>query len=286
MRRFFRNKRFWWIGSVFAVLVAVTVAVTATGGWAAPQNVFVGAVVLPIQNAFSYVADGVAGFFGVFGQRDKLQEENAELREELNALRDEKGEWEEALNQNEFYRDFLGLKEENRDFLFCDARVIARDPADLYGTMTIDAGSLDGISAHDVVITAEGLVGYVTTVAPTYSTVATILDPAVNVGAYDRRTDDSGIVSGDAEAAKEGVCVMNNLNRYSTVVSGDTVVTSGGSGLFPAGLVIGTVESVAKDDGQLTLHAVIRPSADLMTCRNVMVITAFEGQGDVAVTEE
>ena len=286
MRRFFRNKRFWWISGAFAVLVAITVAVTATGGWAAPQNVFMGAVVLPIQNAFSHAADGIAGFFGVFGQRDKLQEENAELREELNALREEKGEWQEALNQNEFYRDFLGLKEENRDYRFCSARVIARDPADPYGALTVDAGSLDGISAHDVVITAEGLVGYVTAVAPTYATVATILDPAVNVGAYDRRTDDSGIVSGDLGAAKQGTCVMTQLGRYSTVVSGDTVVTSGGSGLFPAGLVIGTVESVAKDDGRLTLSAVIRPSADLAGCRNVMVITAFEGQGDVAGAEE
>ena len=283
MRRLFRSKRFWWIGGILAVLVAITVAVVAIGGWAAPQNIFLGSVVMPIQSAFTRAADGVAGFFGMYGERDRLQEENADLREQLNALQEEKLAWQEALNENAFYKDFLGLKEEHPDYVFCSARVVVRDPSDIYAAMTLDAGSLQGVSAHDVVITADGLVGYVTAVAPTYCTVATLLDPAVNVGAYDRRTDDSGIVSGSLDTAPDGTCIMTNLDRYATVVAGDTIVTSGGSGLFPAGLVVGTVESVAKEEGSLTLRASVRPAADLLGCRNVMIITAFEGQGDVAV---
>ena len=285
MRRFFRSKRFWWISGILTVLIALTVAVAAVGGWAAPQNIFLGSVVMPIQRAFSAAADNVSGFFGMYGERDALKQENAELREELDALKQEKLTWQEALNENEFYKEFLGLKEEHGDYLFCSARVVARDPADIYAAMTLDAGSLDGVSAHDVVITADGLVGYVTAVAPTYCTVATLLDPAVNVGAYDRRTDDSGIVSGSLDTAPDGTCIMTNLDRYATVVAGDTVVTTGGSGLFPAGLVVGTVESVVKEEGALTLRASVRPAADLLGCRNVMIITAFEGQGEVAVPD-
>lgn len=265
--------------AILAVLVALTVTFGVLSDWASPQSVFMGSVVTPIQGAFSEAADKISGFFGVFGQRDALAKENAELKEQLNALTEEKLEWQEALNENEFYKDFLGLKEEHSDYTFCSARVVARDPADVYGAMTIDAGSIDGIAAHDVVITADGLVGYVSTVAPTYATVVTILDPSVNVGAYDRRTDDSGIVSGSVENAEERTCRMSNLNRYSTVVEGDSIVTGGGSGIFPAGLMIGTVTDVAQDEDQLTLHATVRPAADIFNCRNVMVITSFSGQG-------
>lgn len=279
MRRFLRSKKFIVMVCVVALLTALTVTFGILSDWASPQSVFVGAVVTPIQNAFSDAAEAVEGFFGVFGQRDDLAKENAELKEELNALKDEKLEWQEALNENEFYKDFLGLKEENEDFTFCSARVIARDPADVYGTLTIDAGSIDGISAHDVVITADGLVGYVSTVAPTYSTVVTIVNPSVNVGAYDRRTDDSGIVSGSVDTVADRNCLMSNLNRYSTVVEGDYIVTAG-SGIFPADIVIGTVAEVKQDEGQLTLHAVVEPAADIFNCRNVMVITSFSGQGE------
>ncbi len=280
MRRFLRSKKFIVMVCVIAVLTALTVTFGILSDWASPQSIFVGSVVTPIQNAFSDAADAVSGFFGVFGQRDDLAKENAELKEQLNALQEEKREWQEALNENEFYKDFLGLKEENDDFTFCSARVIARDPADVYGTLTIDMGSIDGISAHDIVITADGLVGFVSSVAPTYSTVVTILDPSVSVGAYDRRTDDSGIISGSVDTVAEGNCVMSNLNRYSTVVDGDYIVT-GGSGIFPADIVIGTVLDVAQDEDQLTLHAVVQPSADIFNCRNVMVITSFNGQGEL-----
>lgn len=280
MRRFLRSKKFIVMVCVVALLTALTVTFGILSDWASPQSVFVGSIVTPIQNAFSDAADAVTGFFGVFGQRDELAKENAELKEQLNALTEEKLEWQEALNENEFYEDFLGLKEENEDFTFCAARVIARDPADVYGTMTIDAGSIDGISAHDVVITADGLVGYVSTVAPTYCTVVTILDPSVNVGAYDRRTDDSGIISGSVDTVADRKCRISNLNRYSTVVEGDYIVT-GGSGLFPADIIIGTVTEVAQDEGQLTLHATVEPAADIFNCRNVMVITSFSGQGEL-----
>ncbi|MBP5617834.1 MAG: hypothetical protein J6X61_01615, partial [Clostridia bacterium] len=88
MRRIFRSKRFWWIGGILSVLIALTVAVVAVGGWAAPQNIFLGSVVMPIQRAFAGAAEGVSGFFGMYGERDALRQENAELREELGALRE------------------------------------------------------------------------------------------------------------------------------------------------------------------------------------------------------
>ncbi len=281
MRRFFRSKKFVIMMSVIAVVTALTVVVASIGGWSSPQSSFVGAIIEPIQSAFSDAADAVAGFFGVFGERDRLKEENAELNEKLNELIEEKLEWQEAVNENEFYKNFLGLKEENDDFELQSARVIARDSADAFATLTIDCGSLAGISERDVVITADGLVGYVETVAPTYSTVVTVLNPMINVGAYDRRTDDSGIVTGSIEHAGDGLCLITGLNRYATAVKGDYIVTSGGGGIFPSGLIVGTVSEVKQDETSLTLYASVEPAADILNCRNVMVITSFAGQSSI-----
>ncbi len=278
MRRFFRSKKFIIMLAVVVVLIVSSVTVVFTDSNSALQTGLVGSVIKPIQSGFKSAADAVGDFFGVFAERDALKKENAELNEQLKALIDQKLEWEEAVTENEFYKDFLELKENNEDFAFCSARVIARDSADVFGTMTIDCGSLDGVSVHDTVITADGLVGYVEQVAPTYSTVVTILNPSINVGSYDRRTDDSGIISGSISTAADGLCVMTNLNRYSTVSQGDYIVTAGGTGVFPAGLIVGTVDGISRDDSNLSLTATVKPTADILNCRNVMVITSFTGQ--------
>ena len=152
------------------------------------------------------------------------------------------------------------------------------DPVDAYGAFSINMGSLNGISPYDPVITAEGLVGYVKSVSLTSSTVVTVLDPTVKAGAYDTRTDDSGIVVGSAKLAKNGQCRMNDLTRDCTVAIGDSIVTSGGGGIFPEGLMVGTVNTMGQDVGDIMYYAVIDPAVNFEKLRNVMVITAFEGQ--------
>lgn len=279
MRRFFKSKKFIITSAVATVLVVAIIAFTVIGSVAAPQSAFAGSVIAPVQEFFGNIADGVGDFFGTFTKYDQLEKENAELREQISDLTKEKLEWQEALNQNEFYKDFLGIKEEHEDFEMCSGRVIARDTADPFGTLTVNVGSLDGVSVHDPVITAQGIIGYVSEVGPSYATVTTVLDPAVKMGAYDRRTDDSGVVTGDVKGAAKGLCKMEGLSRYSTVAIGDYAVTSGG-GVFPAGLIIGTVESVVQTDGELSVYAMIKPAADIKGCSSVMIITSFNGQSD------
>ena len=279
MRRFFRSKKFIITSAVALVLVASIIAFTVVGSVAAPQSAFAGSVIAPIQEFFGNVAEGVGNFFGTFANYEKLEQENADLREQISDLVEEKTQWQEALNQNEFYKEFLGIKEDHEDFDMCPARVVSRDAADPFGTFTVNIGSLDGVSIHDPVITAEGIIGYVCEVGPSYATVMTVLNPAVKMGAYDRRSDDSGVVTGDVAGAADGLCRMDGLSRSSTVSKGDYVVTSGG-GVFPAGLIVGTIETVVQIEGELSVYAVIAPAADIKACSNVMIITSFNGQSD------
>ncbi len=278
MRAFLKSLRFKVIAAVLAILVLFMVVFSAFGGKSSPLSSVASAVVTPVQEGFNSTWEYITNLFSAPSKIRELEFENATLREEIAALTEEKVEYESALLENEFYKDYLGLKEEHEDFEFCSAKVVSYDATDIYGAFSINVGSLNGISPYDPVITAEGLVGYVKSVSLTSSTVVTVLDPTVKAGAYDTRTDDNGIVVGSAKLAKKGQCRLNNLTRDCTVAIGDSIITSGGGGIFPEGIMIGRVNTMGQDKGEITSYAVLDTAADLGNLRNVMVITSFEGQ--------
>lgn len=278
MRAFLRSVRFKVLAIILAVLVVLLVVFSALGGWTSPLSSVASSVVTPVQQGFNSTWEYITNLFSAPSRIRELELENAELREQIAELTEAKTEYETAIVENEFYKDYLGLKEDHEDFEFCAAKVVSIDPVDAYGAFSINMGSLNGISPYDPVITAEGLVGYVKSVSLTSSTVVTVLDPTVKAGAYDTRTDDSGIIVGSAKLAKNGQCRMNDLTRDCTVAIGDSIVTSGGGGIFPEGLMVGTVNTMGQDVGDIMYYAVIDPAVNFEKLRNVMVITAFEGQ--------
>ena len=184
--------------------------------------------------------------------------------------------------ENEFYAGFLELKEDHPDFKFQPATVIARDPTDVFASFTIDQGTLNGVAPNDPVITADGLVGYISEAGSTFSTVITLYDPSLRVGAMDSRTRDAGIVSGGLSLAEEGYCRMSYLSRSSAITLGDLVITSGAGGVFPQGLLIGSVSEIKQESDDISMYAVIKPAVNLDELRDVMVITSFTGQGGIA----
>lgn len=278
MRAFFRSVRFKVLAIILAVLVVLLVVFSALGGWTSPLSSVASSVVTPVQQGFNSTWEYITNLFSAPSRIRDLELENAELREQIAELTEAKTEYETALVENEFYKDYLGLKEDHEDFEFCAAKVVSIDPVDAYGAFSINMGSINGISPYDPVITAEGLVGYVKSVSLTSSTVITVLDPTVKAGAYDTRTDDSGIIVGSAKLAKNGQCRMNDLTRDCTVAIGDSIVTSGGGGIFPEGLMVGTVNTMGQDKGDIMYYAVIDTAVNFEKLRNVMVITSFEGQ--------
>ena len=278
MRFFLRSKKFKIILSVITIVVAVSIIVGVIGSVAAPGSSIIGAVVAPFQKG----ATSVANFFGDFSKKmsdgEKLIEENEKLREENSSLEKDLVDYYTIKEENEFYKNFLEMKNDNPDYKFEAAKLIAKDTKDTYAGFTIDKGSLSGIKVNDPVITAEGLVGYISVVAPTYSNVKTILNPSVSVGAMDIRTSDAGVIKGDNKLSEKGKTALTTLPRTSSIAIGDYIVTSGG-GVFPKGLVIGKIASVDVDKVNQSILAEITPEANLKDLRNVMIITHFEGQG-------
>ena len=61
----------------------------------------------------------------------------------------------------------------------------------------------------------------------------------------------------------------------------DIIVTSGFGSVFPANLIIGNVKEIRAESENISLFAVVEPTADIKGCTDVFIITEFEGQRSV-----
>ncbi|MEE0947018.1 MAG: rod shape-determining protein MreC [Acutalibacteraceae bacterium] len=278
MRFFLRTRRFRICLSVILIVIALAVTVKLIGSVISPTSSIIGTITAPFQDMATGISSFFKGLDKKFTEGNNLLLENQQLKEELGELRKAQSDLEQTQRQNEFYKDYLEIKDKNPDFTFCDARLISVDKDDLYHNFVINKGSAHGVEPYDPVIQGNYLIGYISSVGLTTSKVTTILSSEIVCGASDSRTDDAGILSGNIDFAKDGKVKLYNLSRSCNVAVGDTIITSG-EGLFPQGLLIGSVDSIKSDTYTSSLYASVVPFADFSDIRNVMIITSFAEQG-------
>ena len=254
-------------------------AYTGVAGASSPVSAAIGTVLSPFQKGISFVTGKAQHLVEHYTAFDEMQAENETLRRKVAELEETVREAQVALDENERLRVLTGLVQTNPTFHYDVAEVIARSPGEWATTISIDKGTLAGVEKNDLVVTAEGMVGYVSLAAPTYSEVTTLLDTNMMAGALVTRTRESGVAQGDFELMGEGMLRLSYLGKDSDVVIGDTIQTSGEGGIFPKGVMIGTVERVMIEESGLNNYAVLRPFVDPANVRNVYVITdVTEGQ--------
>jgi rod shape-determining protein MreC len=260
--------------AVIAALLALSLLGYVFGASLTPQNSIIGSVTTSVQGGVTKFTNWIADTYTKMAKSEELMLENTELKDKIAELTEQLVDYQTVLKENKFYKDYLDIKDQNPDYVMEPANLISRNAEDPYGSFIINKGSLSGVSERDPVITNMGLVGYISEVNPTYSKVTTIMDANIKIGGIDKRTDDIGIVSGELALAEKGKTKMVNILRSSGVASGDYIVTAGG-GVFPEGLIIGTVDSIHNAKVDTSLYAIITPVVDFKELRDVMVITYF-----------
>lgn len=279
MNRFYQTKAF----KIFAAVLAVLILGSATAAFlhsnTSPANSVISTVFSPLQRASSFLAEKLSDFSINFKSSATLAKQVEERDAIIQELREQLVDYEQMKNQNELYREFLELKEENPDYKFSEAAVIGRDAANPLSTMVLNKGSTDDVSVNDPVIYGKYLVGVVSSVSLTQCTVKTILNPDVNVSAYEIRTRDLGFVTSTPELAEKGLCTMPGLPDTTAISPGGVVCTSGVGGIYPRDLIIGTVTKVTDSATDISASAEIEPSVDFNGLTDVFIITEFEGQG-------
>jgi rod shape-determining protein MreC len=240
------------------------------------------AVLRPFAVGFERVAQP---FRDAYGWADSL----LEARSEAERLRGENQELRQRMIQSEFARQELATLRSLMKYIdsprFPDdfeptvAEVITRPNNAFAQAIVIAAGSDDGISVEDPVITGDGLVGIVTRVMDGSARIQLLTDPEAAVSAIDLRTGATGIVR-HAHGTRETL-VLDRVRKQDKIDEGDEIVTAAWragalSSLFPKGIPIGEVTSFGLTDTDLFQQVQIEPYVDFGSLDAVIVLRPSE----------
>lgn len=283
-KKFLRSKFMIACLAVLLVLVLVPSILAAIGRTDLLRSAIV-TVSKPFSQAGAWVADAVNGFTDIFTDYDRLKDENAALRQELEELRLREHNAEVTQNENEWLKGYLQFHTEHPDYLLTDARIIAREAGNYATVLTLNRGTVHGVKAEMPVILEDGLFGYVSEVGLDWCRVVTVIETASAVGVYTDRTGATGVCEGDPSLRNGGNCRMTYINAAADIRVGDRVYTSGSGSMYPAGLLLGTVTAITADEGTRTLTAEIAPAVDFTALDRVdrlVIICGYEGVTDSA----
>lgn len=139
--------------------------------------------------------------------------------------------------------------------------------------LIINKGKKYLITENQAVITMSGLVGRICYVGSTSATVQLLTDPNLGVAARFLRKRENGIL----HSARFGRLVLNGIPVSTAVMEGDTVITSGMGGIFPKGIVIGTVLTAEVAENNWLWDIYIKPSVEFGRVEEVFVIKGEKG---------
>lgn len=193
--------------------------------------------------------------------------EKSELKRKVFLLERKLIELREISLENERLKDLLSLKSETRRQSVA-ATVIGRDPNNWASVIFIDKGKNNGIVKDMVVVSSHGVVGRVRELGKSLSKVLLINDVDSKAAGLIQRSREQGLLVG----TPEGKCKIIYLSMEADVDKGDTVITSGSASIYPKGMLIGEVVSVAKEKGALYKYAIVKPYAELSKLEEVICI--------------
>ena len=279
----FHKKKKFKVIAVIAVLLIVGMMISAISGSSfSPESTVVGTVFYPAQRLASAISSKIVAMRDNVSGKQSYEDEIDALKLQVADLQEQLVDYENMKRENDYYKDFLEVKEENPDFKLVHGAIIARDSESLYSSFTIGVGSAQGIKVNDCVIYGRYLVGLVVRVYPTSAVIKTILDPDISVSSYEARTGENSYTSNDLTLAKQGKLMMANLSKTTEISTGGVVCSSGIGGIYPKDLILGTVENVQESGKDVSFVAVVVPGVKISELTDIFVITDFNGKNQIS----
>jgi rod shape-determining protein MreC len=245
------------------------------------------ATVTPFERAAHGIGWGLQHGWTNYIDLRHVRRQNEDLQQQLTRMRIEQAAMAEDALEGRRLQAMLGFKERYVGSTVA-AQVIGASGSEQSRVLTIDKGSRDGLKPDMAVITRDGIVGKLRDVFPTTAQVLEINDQTSGAGVILASTRIRAILSGTVG----GRVQIRNLTADSRIKPGEQVLTSGGDQVYPRGLPVGTVISIAPDpDRQLYTDILIKPAVNLDRVEEVLVITGTQpdlpsdAQQDLAAAE-
>lgn len=229
----------------------------------------------PLERALVSTGGFIRRNFHNYIDLHDVRKQNQALQDQVSQLKLEQVRLQADADQARRLRALLGFTQHYVGKLL-PAQVIGTSGTDLSRMIQIDKGAASGVRVDMPVITPDGLVGKVKDVFPYVSLVLLISDRESGAGVILENSRLQAVLRG----TPHGDLRLSDIMSDENVVSGEAVVTSGGDGIFPKGLPVGTVLRVSPDhDNQPFLVVTVKPAADLDRLEEVLVVTKIAQDG-------
>jgi rod shape-determining protein MreC len=260
------------VGVLFAQVLGLAVQVRRTTDSEPTRLIRIWAVdaVTPLERVLVWVETSTGNVWHNYFYLRGVRAENRNLKAQIERMSLEQVRISQDADQARRLQALLAFKEQFISQTMA-AQVIGSSGSEQSRSLYIDKGENDGIKPDMAVITADGIVGKVLHAYPSTSLVLLINDQSSGVGAILEKTRLQGILKGTSA----GEVALEKVMSDETVPAGEMVLTSGGDGIFPKGLLVGRVTKVGAGS-DLFLNIRVRPAADLSRLEEVLVVTKID----------
>jgi len=201
-----------------------------------------------------------------------LESENRQLRRDKALLNEQLNHYREGYLEGLRLQKLLALKD-GFPYRTVAARVIDSDRTSLFKTLLINKGTSEGLRVGLAVLSDQGVVGRIIETSWHASRVLLLIDENSNIDALIQRSRAQGILQGAGAAGGN----LKYISRTEEVLTGDVVLSSGLAGVFPKGLLLGTVTGVSRKEGGLFQKIDVAPAVDFGKLEEVMAVITETG---------
>lgn len=208
-----------------------------------------------VSGAVYRMQDSYLKYIGLLDENERLQQENALLREKL---------FMQGLSIDDRHLPF------SHNYHVVAARAINSTYSEGNNFMIIDKGSADGIKNQMGLIGPSGVVGIITHVSKNYAAAMPVIHSQSQISCRLKGSEYFGICRWDG--LDDHYVDLEDIPNHVLVNQGDTVITRGSSGIFPAGIVMGFAESTEKDESSGFQSIRVRLATDFRKVNSVYAI--------------
>ncbi len=214
---------------------------------------------LAIANVYETAAN-TKEYFYLKKENDKLALENSVLRNFLKSNYS-------VLPLKEFKKNDTLYKQQ---YSYLSAKVVNSSVNKRRNFLTLNIGTAQGITQDMAVMSSDGIVGIVTNASENFSSVMSVLHKDIKVNCQLKKDGSYGPLIWDGSDYR--YCLLTDIPTHAKIKAGDSVITSELSGIFPEGIMVGTIDSYERRHNEDFYTAKVRLSADLKKVNHVYVI--------------
>ncbi len=254
--------------SLLVVLLGLIVILFQSRHFEAANRVqmVVQTITYPVQTAVHTLLKTISNWIDNYLFLTDLKQENRRLNQEIEHLKEQLNQhMEESVQYRRLRGQLLFAQRQPYKKIF--AEIIGESADNVHQVRLINRGSLHGIKRNLSAILKEGLVGRIQAVTPFQSSLQLVIDQRSRVPALMQRNRVRGLVYG----TQSGLA-LRQINRRAVIKLGDRVISSGLGGMFPKGILIGTVTKLHLKPYELFQTAELEPAVDFSRMEEVFII--------------